>query len=151
MTKTTEEGLDLIRKVLDWDVRYRSGPEANERLMIAACAGSVDLDVVCATFDKIRPQLVYSELWEESVRGLKLAHPEWQINQADLNILAAEWSRPGLLDFDVSADGLIKLAETLNKKQTFAFTDAYTAQQAEINLRARLIEEISLGRTDFYE
>jgi hypothetical protein len=155
MTKTAEEirdqELELIRQVLDFDVRRRD-LDCNEKAMLDALKGQpMNLDTVCAVYERIKLQLANNPLWEEAVAELRQAHPEWQYTQALFGILADEWSHPELRKFDVSADGLIKLAETLNKKQPFAFTDAYSAQQAEVALRARLIQEVSQGRTDFYE
>lgn len=155
MTKTTEEirdqELELIRQVLDFDVRRRD-LDCNERAILDACKGQpMNLDTVCNVYDRIKHQLANSPQWEDAVAELRQAHPEWAYSQALFSLLADEWSHPELRKFDVSADGLIRLAETLNKKKPFAFTDAYNAQQAEIALRARLIQEITQGRTDFYE
>src|ERR1700674_2852434 len=98
MTKTTEEirdqELELIRQVLDFDVRRRD-LDCNERAMLDALKGKpMSIDTVCDVYDRIKHQLVDSPLWEDAVAELRKVHPEWAYSQALFGILADAWSSP---------------------------------------------------------
>lgn len=145
-----EKELELVREVLSYDVSKRD-MDCNERLLLDACAGQeMNLDTVCAAYGRVKHKFADSPVWAEAVRELQSAHPEFSLNLATLQLLVDAWGGSDLRDFEVSGDGLIKLAETLNAKSPLPLTPEYLQQQAEIAERSRLIEEISQGR-DVYE
>jgi hypothetical protein len=154
--RNAQETERLIREVLDYDCRRRD-LDCNERAMADALAKPpysgqpIDINTVLTVYEKIKDQLAISPVWEEAVSDLRAAHPEWQYSQALFGILADHWTHPELKACEISGSALIHLAEELDKKQPFPRTDRAIAEQSEINLRARLIHEISLGRSDFYE
>lgn len=146
-----EEGLELVRQVLDLAARFRD-TTANEEMILSACAGKpMNLDTVCEVYERLRTkgQLAENSAWTESFQALRKAHPEWSFNEAVLRLLEDAWTDPKLAKFDVSADALIRVAEALNAKSPFTLTNEYLQAQAEIVERARLIKEISEGKDSY--
>jgi hypothetical protein len=112
----------------------------------------INFETASQAYQACRGKLIDSQAWTDACNELREAQPDVQFSDAVFGIIADAIDSDAELSSRALDGDLLELVfREINKRQPFPRTQRYLAQQNDIQERARLIEEISLGRTDFYE
>ena len=142
--QTQQQEREIVWGFLDKaSVKFRDS-DANEKLLLDTCERPVDYDSVTTAFSKIQHQLAPGRAYVEAYQGLFAARPELRV-EANVALLDSLWN----LDWDMSADGLIALANHKDVRDRLCRTQEYVEAQKRSQHRAALIQAISLGKSTY--
>lgn len=143
-TQTAQQEREIVWEFLDkTSIKFRDS-DANEKMLLDACERPVDYDSVARAFVKVQHQLAPSKAYVEAYEGLFAARPELR-TEANISLLDSLWNR----DYEMSADGLLALAEHKDVKNRLCFTANHVQAQQQAQHRAYLIQAISLGKPTY--
>jgi hypothetical protein len=144
----------IISRTLEYSIRKR-GVDANINAILDYLHANgmvANIETVPVAYNALGNRLIDSQRWADACDELRQARPDVEFNQAVFGILASVIDEDAELSSrSLDGDLLSLVFDEVDMRQPFARTRAYADKQAEIAERARLIAEISNGRTDFYE